>query len=62
MHIIYDLKSLLQKKGIYVYIELIHFAEEQQITLHCKKLDFNKKLKSVIKSAGLLKIYIWRRG
>ena len=35
----------LQREGIYVYIELIHFVVQQKLTQHCKAiiLQFKKK-------------------
>ena len=35
----------LQREGIYVYIELIHFVVQQKLTQHCKAITLQLKKK-----------------
>ena len=35
----------LQREGIYVYIELIHFVVQQELTQHCKAIILQLKKK-----------------
>ena len=35
----------LQREGIYVYIELIHFVVQQKLTQHCKAIILQLKKK-----------------
>ena len=32
----------VDRKGIYVYLQLIHTVIQQKLTQHCKQLSFNK--------------------
>ena len=44
----------LQREGIYVYIELIHFVVQQKLTQHCKAiiLEFKKYIKKEESNVG----------
>ena len=37
----------LQREGMYVYVQLIHFVVQQKLTQHCKAIIFHSRKKEL---------------